>query len=121
MMSVNDGTNIALSVKIRGVTALAQHSQKAIHMENETLSRESRQLLNKSEISLSEAEAASDYELRDSSKKSRKLKKPKVLRPVGDGFSTALHYNSYCLVEMSSRYDDQVVKQIAKYVLRFLA
>lgn len=44
--------------------------------------------------------------------------KQEVLRPLNDRLSTALGLSTYCLVERSSFYDEQVAKQVAQWASR---
>lgn len=67
-----------------------------------------------SRVSSLQAEAKSNYELRDSSKADRKSKKPKALRPGNDRLSVDLDYNTDCRVGRSSLYEDQVAKHVVK-------
>lgn len=52
-------------------------------------------VLEEPRVSSSESEAGTEHKSRDSSKDSRMSKKPKMVRPVNDMFSTALDFNSY--------------------------
>lgn len=72
-----------------------------------------------SRVNSSEAETTNDYKSKDSLRGSHNSVEPKVLKQVSDRFSTTLEYITYCSVERSSFYDNEVAKHMLKWASRW--
>lgn len=99
MKNMNQDENIELSVIMsQSISSTSPQTDKHGKLNSKS---QKASVSEESGVLLLEAEAAGDYDLRDSSNRFHKSKKLKVHRLVSERFSTALEWNDYHLVERS--------------------
>lgn len=102
----------------RWVMGLTQQRQMVSNARNKVVSRESRQFWKGLKSSQQRMKLRVTKYLEPCERRFANQKKLKLLRSVHSWFSTALDYNTYCLVEMTLMFEGEVTKHNEKWVLR---